>query len=227
MTALDQAKASRPTRSGARQNAAQVYRVIRASSTELAHADPFSAHVFACALTVAICEAADLSDSVSASFGLDRGNLFRLMQNWAPEAMRYVDPRMQPEHVEFDEEESQLRALLERYRADRSETTDWLIAIVTRRAMAPGHLWQDLGLFDRAELGRLLERWFPELARRNVAKMKWKKFFYRSLCELEGFTLCAAPTCRECADFDDCFGEESGEGLLARLANVSSAPRRS
>ncbi len=46
--------------------------------------------------------------------------------------------------------------------------------------------------------------------------MKWKKYFYRRLCELEGFTLCTAPSCRECCDFDRCFGAEHGESLLAR-----------
>jgi nitrogen fixation protein NifQ len=55
--------------------------------------------------------------------------------------------------------------------------------------------------------------------------MKWKKFFYRSLCELEGFVLCASPSCRECSDFHDCFGDESGESALARLADASSRDR--
>ena len=46
--------------------------------------------------------------------------------------------------------------------------------------------------------------------------MKWKKFFYRTICRDEGYTLCAAPSCAECEDFDNCFGEEGGESLLAR-----------
>jgi nitrogen fixation protein NifQ len=28
--------------------------------------------------------------------------------------------------------------------------------------------------------------------------------------------LCSAPSCAECDDFDVCFGDESGESLLAR-----------
>ena len=83
--------------------------------------------------------------------------------------------------------------------------------------MSGDHLWQDLGLLDRGELNRLMRERFPTLAARNVANMKWKKFFYRMLCELEGFTLCTAPSCRECCDFDDCFGAETGESALARI----------
>jgi nitrogen fixation protein NifQ len=44
--------------------------------------------------------------------------------------------------------------------------------------------------------------------------MKWKKFFYRCLCEMEGFSLCAAPSCAECSDYAACFGEETGVGRL-------------
>jgi nitrogen fixation protein NifQ len=153
--------------------------------------------------------------SVGNSIGLDRDALAALIRAWTPTASSYVDMRDQPKHIALDEEEDQLRALLERYRADDSAETDWLVAIMTRRSMSPRHLWQDLGLFSRDELGRLISQRFPDLARRNTRNMKWKKFFYRSLCELEGFTLCSAPTCRECGDYSDCFGEEMGESLLA------------
>jgi nitrogen fixation protein NifQ len=59
-------------------------------------------------------------------------------------------------------------------------------------------------------------RHFSTLARRNDQDMKWKKFFYRMICRDEGFSLCVAPSCSECSDFNHCFGEESGESLLAR-----------
>jgi nitrogen fixation protein NifQ len=45
--------------------------------------------------------------------------------------------------------------------------------------------------------------------------MRWKRFFYRMLCEAEGFTLCSTPVCTDCTDFDLCFGEETGESRLA------------
>lgn len=57
--------------------------------------------------------------------------------------------------------------------------------------------------------------------------MKWKKFFYRMMCSSEQFRLCAAPVCTECDDFDNCFGSEDGEALLARVANRRPLPKPS
>ncbi len=91
-----------------------------------------------------------------------------------------------------------------------------LAAMIARRAMRPNHLWQDLGLRNRGELSTLMGRHFTSLARRNVNDMKWKKFLYRMICRDEGFRLCTAPSCAECGDFAVCFGDESGESLLAR-----------
>ena len=51
---------------------------------------------------------------------------------------------------------------------------------------------------------------------RNKQDMKWKKFFYRVICAEAAYALCTAPSCGECDDFDHCFGEETGESLLAR-----------
>jgi nitrogen fixation protein NifQ len=82
--------------------------------------------------------------------------------------------------------------------------------------MRPDHLWQDLGLFDRSELNRLLARHFPSLHAGNTANMKWKKYFYRKLCEAEGFVLCTAPSCAQCTDFAACFGAEDGESRMAQ-----------
>ena len=106
--------------------------------------------------------------------------------------------------------------LLLSHGVDASPETRWLAAMVARRAMQPNHLWQDLGLADRSWLNRLLGRYFPALHAGNTSDMKWKKYFYRRLCEMEGFSLCTAPSCRECCDFDRCFGAEDGESLLAQ-----------
>lgn len=198
---------------------ARIYETARATTTRSAREDQFTAHVLACALAIGLNEA---SRSVAAAIGLARDDLYRLVDKWAPGARRLIAWDDEPESIAFNEDEAQLRALLRSGRADVSDETNWLTDIIARRALAPRHLWQDLGLFDRRELGRLMNERFTPLASRNVANMRWKKFFYRSLCELEGFILCAAPTCVECADFDDCFGDETGESALARLARESS-----
>jgi nitrogen fixation protein NifQ len=193
------------------------YLRIRSREGERGGSDPFTAHVFACVLAICLWETTQQGGNLSAALGVGRGELRRLAAAWAPEVGSFIDIESQPEVIVFDEEEDQVRQLLERFRIDATEDTSWIAAIVTRRSMSPRHLWQDLGLETRDELGRLMEERFPGLAERNSNHMKWKKFFYRSLCELEGFVLCSSPTCRECGDFHDCFGDESGESALARL----------
>ena len=80
--------------------------------------------------------------------------------------------------------------------------------ILAAGCMASDHLWQDLGLWHRAELTALMRRNFPPLAARNVKDMKWKKFLYKQLCESEGIYLCRAPSCEVCVDYAVCFGPE-------------------
>ena len=195
-----------------------IYRAIRAEPTDMALAEPFAAHVLACALTMGLIEAHETGESLSVSLGLDRPALAALTTHWAPAALQFFSLEHEPQQVTLDEEETQLHDLLGRFSIDSTQLGGWMVAIVARRAMAPRHLWQDLGLLERAELTRLMSEWFPTLVAANVDNMKWKKFFYRKLCELEGFSLCAAPTCRECDDFDHCFGQEDGASVLARIA---------
>ncbi|WP_080655870.1 nitrogen fixation protein NifQ [Rhizobium etli] len=85
--------------------------------------------------------------------------------------------------------------------------------IIARRCLREDHLWRDLGLLHRADLERLLREHFPALAAGNIDKMRWKKYFYRKLCEAEGFSLCSAPSCKECRDFNECFEPENSEGF--------------
>jgi nitrogen fixation protein NifQ len=71
------------------------------------------------------------------------------------------------------------------------------------------HLWQDLQFSSRAELSALMHHWFPGLVARNHADMKWKKFFYKQLCERAELMICKAPTCAVCNDHPVCFGPEN------------------
>jgi nitrogen fixation protein NifQ len=87
--------------------------------------------------------------------------------------------------------------------------------MIARRAVEPNHLWEDLGLRDRSELTRLLARHFGPLAVRNTRNMRWKRFFYRMLCEDDGLVMCSTPVCTHCNDFALCFGDESGESRMA------------
>ncbi|HMN82053.1 MAG TPA: nitrogen fixation protein NifQ [Burkholderiaceae bacterium] len=75
-------------------------------------------------------------------------------------------------------------------------------------SLGDNHLWQDMQLRSRAELSALIRQWFPRLAARNDRDMKWKKFFYKQLCEREQIFVCRSPSCAVCSDYDYCFGPE-------------------
>lgn len=88
--------------------------------------------------------------------------------------------------------------------ADRAEVA----GRVALACLGDNHLWQDLQLANRGELGVLLRRWFPALAAKNTGDMKWKKFFYKQLCERAEINACRAPSCAVCSDRAQCFGPE-------------------
>jgi len=105
-------------------------------------------------------------------------------------------------------ERDDVLALLLEHRAHRNMSEQWMAEIVTAACMASDHLWQDLGLWSREYLSRLMRQNFPALAAKNVHDMKWKKFIYKQLCEQEGINACRAPSCEYCTDYLNCFGPE-------------------
>lgn len=107
-----------------------------------------------------------------------------------------------------DDEYDDLLQLLLDHRSDGSDETGWLASAVAAACLGGNHLWQDLGLDNRQELSDLLEIRFPSLYSRNTGNMKWKKFFYKQLCERAGVNACRAPSCRVCDDYHICFGAE-------------------
>lgn len=109
---------------------------------------------------------------------------------------------------EFDEFDELVELLLE-HRATPSEHEEWLAYAIASAAMGENHLWQDMGLPSRAVLSMLLQTHFPTLAAKNIGDMKWKKFFYRQLCERAGVPICKSPHCADCCDYRVCFGPES------------------
>lgn len=88
------------------------------------------------------------------------------------------------------------------------ESAPWLVEIVVAANMGMDHLWQDLGLWSRDDLGMLIKTNFPPLAEKNNQDMKWKKFLYKQLCDQKGVYVCRAPSCDVCDDYDLCFGPE-------------------
>lgn len=109
--------------------------------------------------------------------------------------------------LRFDEMDD-LRQLLTRNRTGKTVSEKWMVDIVIAGCLGNDHLWQDLGLWSRADLSKLMMDNFAPLAIRNVKNMKWKKFLYKQLCETEGIYTCRAPSCEVCADYNNCFGPE-------------------
>jgi len=110
---------------------------------------------------------------------------------------------------ERNDERDELVRLLLMDKAGESPSEVWMAHIVAAGCMASDHLWQDLGLWRRADLTALMRRNFPALAARNVKDMKWKRFLYKQLCEAEGIYICRAPSCEVCTDYHACFGPEN------------------
>ncbi|MDO9106892.1 MAG: nitrogen fixation protein NifQ [Methylovulum sp.] len=106
-------------------------------------------------------------------------------------------------------EKDDLVKLLQQFAATQSADTDIIIAIIVAGCLGSDHLWQDLGLWSRAQLSAMLQYNFPALAAKNDKDMKWKKFLYKQLCEMEGLYLCRAPSCDVCIDYPNCYGKES------------------
>jgi nitrogen fixation protein NifQ len=106
------------------------------------------------------------------------------------------------------DEFADLVTLLGEHRTRADAESHWLACAVATACMEGNHLWQDMGLPNRDVLSALLATYFAPLAARNTDDMKWKKFFYRELCQRAGVPICKAPVCRCCVDFPKCFGPE-------------------
>ena len=194
------------------------------AAADIATDAAFDRHVLASVLAVALSE----GGHPAARLGLAPAALAALVEAHFPSA-RHLAARAATAVAGAEAEDGEaamVRELLAAHRSRPGRDTLWLAAIVARRALEPNHLWEDLGLRGRAELTRLLERHFAPLAARNTRNMRWKRFFYRTLCESDGFVMCTTPVCSACGDFESCFGEESGESRLARIRRAGEAVAR-
>ncbi|MDO8989717.1 MAG: nitrogen fixation protein NifQ [Sideroxyarcus sp.] len=139
--------------------------------------------------------------------GLDEKEFSELLATHFPKVELVIRHAEESTDQRAPERDDVLGLLLE-HRANRNMSEQWMAAVVTAACMANDHLWQDLGLWSREYLSRLMKQNFPSLAAKNVHDMKWKKFIYKQLCEQEGIYVCRAPSCAVCVDYAKCFGPE-------------------
>ena len=146
--------------------------------------------------------------------GIDETSFRRLADTYAPglECRNQSGDAPAPHRFAIDEFDDLVDLLREHGArpARPDEDAGWLACVIATAAIGDNHLWQDLGLPSRDVLSRLLRENFPTLAALNTRDMKWKKFFYRQLCERAGVMICKSPNCAECCDFRACFGPEEG-----------------
>ncbi|VIO68631.1 hypothetical protein CI1B_22540 [Bradyrhizobium ivorense] len=178
---------------------------------DIASDSNFDCHVLASILAVASMDGGPLPERA----GLSGHELAALLERYFPSIGVKISEQLLAFKCDENDEIAMVRDLLLKQRSTEERIGGWLAAMIARRAIEPDHLWKDLGLRNRGELSRLLSRHFAPLAARNNNNMRWKRFFYRSLCEDEGLVMCTTPVCTQCNDFNLCFGEESGESRMA------------
>ncbi|MGL3104295.1 nitrogen fixation protein NifQ [Bradyrhizobium sp. BR 1432] len=198
---------------GTRQAGIELYNLL--TGCDPADADvrddrDFDRHVLASVLCAAVMDGGPLPERA----GLTAEDLNELLAQCFSSAPVPTVVAMENAGSTSDEE-IMVRDLLLAQRSTEGDISRWLAAMIARRAMEPNHLWEDLGLRERPELSRLLARHFAPLAAQNTKNMRWKRFFYRRLCEDDGLVMCTTPVCTQCNDFNHCFGEEGGESRMA------------
>lgn len=120
----------------------------------------------------------------------------------------YVGQKSMPSppqrRLEVEETRQELFELLISRGSGPGNAVFFLARIIAAASMEKRHLWEDLGLPSRAMLSLLLSTYFPSLYQENQKNMRWKKFFYRTLCVESGLLLCKSPSCELCADYTMC-----------------------
>jgi len=146
--------------------------------------------------------------------GLTRDHFAELLDDYFPGAREtlfeeYRDlPGADPLPPFRADEVDDLLALLLEHRSTYERATVWLACAIAAGCMGQDHLYQDMGLPNRQALSDLLKQNFKALFEKNVANMKWKKFFYKQLCDRAEVNMCKAPSCQVCDDYQKCFGPE-------------------
>lgn len=184
---------------------------VRPADADISSDGSFDRHVLASILAAGTMDGGLVSEKV----GLSSDQLAALLEQNFPSVRIKEEALLQDFERDESDEIAMVRDLLLAQRSTEGNTGRWLAAMIARRAIEPNHLWEDLGLRDRGEVSRLLSRHFAPLAARNINNMRWKRFFYRTLCDDDGLVLCTTPVCTRCKDFNLCFGDESGESRMA------------
>ena len=117
-------------------------------------------------------------------------------------------PQPGDRHPEYND----LVALLTEYAREESEEIAAVARWLAFSCTGENHLWEDLGLPERPALTELMQDCFPRLRELNSQNMRWKKFFYKQLCNRAEVFACRAPSCEQCSEFFLCFESNDSQG---------------
>lgn len=203
-----------PAEHGPRVTAADpVYRALTATPAP-SGAAPEDRHLFACLLAVTARE----PHEITAALGLDAADLEAILDSYFPGIDRaWLDEHAAPAETPPPECNDDVLAVLLSHvpggNPDRLRAASaWLARAIAARAAHPGHLWTAMGFFERPQLTAAIRRHLPTLAAANDQNMRWKRFLYKQICDLNGGVMCKSPNCGVCSDYAVCFPAEEIEG---------------
>lgn len=93
--------------------------------------------------------------------------------------------------------ESEILELLQSHANDenaKNELAPW----IAKTSLQMGHLYSDLGLQSREEMGAFMSKNFTSLAKLKPQDKRWKKYLYDCIGK-------TAPACAACDDISNCF----------------------
>lgn len=93
--------------------------------------------------------------------------------------------------------EKEVLALLVKH-ANNEDVKTTLAPLIAKTSIEMGHLYSDLGLPNREEMGKLMSANFSTLAKLKPLDVRWKKYLYDCIGK-------TAPACAKCTDISNCF----------------------
>lgn len=171
--------------------------------------DEYDRQLFAGLLTVVIQEKLPLA----ASIGLTEDELSALLAYFFPSCDHSIFSQTVSETTPAPDSNLDILIIMLAHvpcdaTVGRTQTSEWLARAIAARLTQPGHLWVAMGFFERPQLTAAIRRHLPTLAAANYNGMRWKRYLFKQVCEMNGGLLCKSPNCGDCSDYAFCFAAE-------------------
>ena len=159
--------------------------------------DGFDRHVIACIFATAMAETE--YHPMTEALGISRDTISGILETMFPGS--YDIDEIVPEDADTGKEapaEPVLRDMLIANGTAGAPIESWLAQIFIRRCQVGDHMWRSIGLFSRNELTEAMNKYFKPLASKNIYDLKWKRFLYKQMRELNQLSLDKYPYCENC-----------------------------